>query len=115
VNNILCRPVLLTVGTLIVGSPVPAAAAAPFDGRWVSDLSACASDGPLIVTSQALRWREAACAISRSYRVGDTWHIGARCSAEGATSDIAIKLEMRGERLVLGWPGAPAEELRRCP
>src|SRR5262245_53764139 len=97
----------------------PARAAEPFDGRWAADVSACAGEGdprsPLIVTSQTLRWREAACVIRTSYRVRDAWHIGARCWAAGATSNVPIKLEMRGERLLLDWAGAAAEELRRCP
>jgi len=110
------RIILATFASLVV---TPAWAAAPFDGRWAADLSVCASEGdptsPLVVTSQVLRWREATCAIRTSYRVNDAWHIGARCWAEGATSNVPIKLQMRGERLVLDWGGAPAEELRRCP
>jgi len=94
-------------------------AAEPFDGRWAADLSVCASEhgaiSPIVVTSLALRWGEAACAIRRSYRVKDIWHIGARCWTEGATSDVPIKLQMRGDRLVLDWAGARPEELRRCP
>ena len=105
--------------TCMVLVAMPATAAEPFDGRWAADLSVCASaDGaisPIVVTSLALRWGEAACAIRRSYRVKDIWHIGARCWAEGATSDVPIKLQMRGERLVLDWAGARPEELRRCP
>jgi hypothetical protein len=97
----------------------PAPAAEPFDGRWAADLSACAREGdaasPLVVSALSLRWREAACTIRTSYRVRDAWHIGARCWAGGATSNVPIKLEMRGERLVLDWAGAPPEELRRCP
>ncbi len=111
------RPVVLAAFVLSVAGP--AQTAESFDGRWTTDLQACASEGdpmsPLVVSSQALRWREAACAIRISYRVRDAWHIGARCWAEGATSNVPIKLEMRGERLVLDWAGAPAEELRRCP
>ena len=107
--SVVCAPVLA----------VPAPAAEPFDGRWAPDVSACASEsGPaslLVVTSLSLRWRDAACAIRSSYRVRDAWHIGARCWAEGATSNVPIRLELRGDRLVLDWAGAPAEELRRCP
>jgi hypothetical protein len=98
---------------------MPAQAAEPFDGRWTADPSTCMREGdptsPLVVTSLSVRWRESACAIKTSYRVGDAWHIGARCWAGGATSNVPIKLQLRGDRLVLDWAGAPAEELRRCP
>lgn len=91
----------------------------PFDGRWAADTRACGgekTDMPLlIVNSLSLRWREAACSVKNSYRVRDTWHIGARCWAGGATANVPIKLELRGGRLVLDWAGAPAEELKRCP
>jgi hypothetical protein len=97
----------------------PAWAGGPFDGRWAADVQACESRSAatplLVVNSLSLRWREAACAIRTSYRVRDAWHIGARCWAGGATGNVPIKLELRGERLVLDWAGAPAEELRRCP
>ena len=97
----------------------PALAAQPFDGRWVADLSACAAEGraisPLVVTSRSLTWTGAACMVGTSYRVGDAWHIGARCWGEGAISNVPIKLTIRGERLVLDWARARPEELRRCP
>ena len=97
----------------------PALAGGPFDGRWAADTQACSSEKPekplLVVNSLSLRWRDAACTIRNSYRVRDTWHIGARCWAGGATGNVPIKLELRGDRLVLDWAGAPVEELRRCP
>jgi hypothetical protein len=97
----------------------PLWAAEPFDGRWAADVSACTGEGdfasPVVVTSQALRWRDAFCAIRTSYRVKDVWHIGAHCWAEGVNSNVPIRLQMRGDRLVLDWKGARAEELRRCP
>ncbi len=97
----------------------PTLAAEPFDGRWAADAQACGSENAatpfLVVNTLSLRWREAACAIKTSYRVRDSWHIGARCWADGATSNVPITLHIRGERLVLDWAGAPAEELRRCP
>jgi len=86
-------------------------AAEPFDGRW----GACEAGATLVVTSMSLQWRDASCAIRTSYRVGDAWHIGARCLAEGVAADVPIKLELRGGRLLLDWAGAPSEELRRCP
>ena len=107
---------LVLAGALIAS---PACAAEPFDGRWAADPATCAREGdltsPLVVGPLSVRWREAACAIRSSYRVGDAWHIGARCWAGGATSNVPIKLQLRGDRLVLDWAGAPAEELRRCP
>ena len=98
---------------------VPACAAEPFDGRWAPDAQACIGEGviasPVVVNSLSLQWREAACVVRTSYRVRDAWHIGARCWGEGAISNVPITLRMRGEQLLLGWAGAPAEELRRCP
>jgi hypothetical protein len=95
-----------------------ASAGEPFDGRWAADAKACSSDGPamplLVVDTLTLRWRDAACSVRTSYRVRDALHIGARCSVDGAASDVAIKLELRGERLVLDWAGTSGEELRRC-
>jgi hypothetical protein len=89
------------------------------DGRWAADAKACSSDGPamplLVVDTLTLRWRDAACSVRTSYRVRDAWHIGARCWADGVASDVAIRLELRGERLVLDWAGTSGEELRRCP
>ena len=97
----------------------PASAAAPFDGRWSIDPQACDSEDNamllLIVTPLLLRWRGDACAIRTSYRVRNSWHIGARCWSARMTSDIPIKLQIQGERLVLDWAGAPALELQRCP
>jgi hypothetical protein len=101
------------------GSTLSARAGEPFDGRWASDLEACAGASapasPVVVNSLSLQWREAACVVRTSYRVRDAWHIGARCWGEGAISNVPITLRMRGEQLLLGWAGAPAEELRRCP
>jgi hypothetical protein len=111
-----CRCLVLACALPAVS---PALAAEPFDGRWAPDPSACAggatTGSPLIVTSQALTWPGAACLVGSSYRVRDAWHIGARCWGEGVVSNVAIKLTMRGERLVLDWARARPEELRRCP
>ena len=96
-----------------------ACAAESFDGRWAAHAQLCNSESSvvslLVVDSLSLRWREAVCAIRTSYRVRDAWHIGARCWADGATSNVPIRLEIRRERLVLDWAGAPAQELTRCP
>jgi hypothetical protein len=108
---------VLAIGVL--AAIKPAHAGDTFEGRWAADVQSCASENDamprLVVNSLSLRWREAACAIQRSYRVRDAWHIGARCWADGASANVPIKLELRGERLVLDWAGTPAQELRRCP
>jgi hypothetical protein len=96
----------------------PALAAEPFDGRWAIEPSACTgtvAGWPLVVTSQSLTWPGAICLVGSSYRVRDAWHIAARCWGEGTLSNVAIKLTMRAERLILDWPRARPEELRRCP
>jgi hypothetical protein len=104
---------------IAISAVMPSSAGEPFDGRWAADAHACEGENIamalLIVTPFSLRWHEAACAIRTSYRVKDAWHIGARCWADGAAGNVPIKLEMRGERLMLDWAGTPAEELRRCP
>jgi hypothetical protein len=109
--------IALAAGALAVA--VSARAGAPFDGRWASEAGACSSENEaapvLVVSPFLLRWRAAACVIGRSYLVGDAWNIGARCVADGATANVPIKLEVRGERLLLDWAGAPTQELRRCP
>ena len=102
-------------------APTSVWADGPFDGRWAADPQACANGygaAPMLVVnslSLSLRWREAACVIGRSYRVGDAWNIGARCWSDGATANLPIRLDLRGDRLSLDWGGAPAQELRRCP
>ena len=110
-------PAVLLAAAL--AAAVPAAAGAPFDGRWSGDPQGCGSGSAapsfVVIDALSLQWREATCVVRTSYRVGPAWHIGARCWGEGAVSSVPITLRMRGERLVLDWAGAPAEELRRCP
>jgi hypothetical protein len=107
------------VAVAVLAFAVPARAGAPFDGRWAANVQACEGKNGatplLVVNSLSLRWRDAACTIRNSYRVRDAWHIGARCWAGGATGNVPIKLEMRGDRLMLDWAGGPVEELWRCP
>jgi hypothetical protein len=69
----------------------------------------------LSVSPLVLHWRDATCVIQRSYLLRDAWNIGARCVADGAAANVPIRLELRGERLLLDWAGAPAQELKRCP
>ena len=86
------------------------------EGRWAADAQNCSSAASfLVVDALSLRWRDAACAVKTSYRLGDSWHIGASCWADGATSHVPIKLELRGDRLLLDWASAPPQELHRCP
>ena len=107
---------LLAAATVLAVCPV---AAQPFDGRWAADPQACTDEStpvaPIIVTPLLLSWPAAACAVRTSYRVGDAWHVSARCWGEGAISEVPIRLQMNGDRLVLNWAKARAEELRRCP
>ena len=103
----------------VLAAVAPALAAEPFDGRWAADPSACAGEGvgpsPIFVTSQSLTWSGATCTVGTSYRLGDAWHIGARCFGEGMVSNVPIRLTVRGGRLILDWPRARPEELKRCP
>jgi hypothetical protein len=100
----------LLVTGLLAG---PAAADQSFAGRWAADPHACT--GALEVRAQSLHWRDADCAIRTSYRVRDTWHIAARCLADGAVASVPVKLQRQGERLLVDWAGTAPEELRRCP
>jgi hypothetical protein len=108
----------LVMAACAMSAASAASAAEPFDGRWVADLSSCkgagTAAGPLVVTSQSLTWPGAVCMVGSSYRVGDAWHIGARCFGEGVVSSVAIKLTVRGERLILEWARTRPEELQRC-
>jgi hypothetical protein len=89
------------------------------EGRWAAQLEACSATNAavplLVVEALSLRWREATCEVRTSYRVRDAWHIAARCLADEVARDVPIKLEFRGRRLVLDWPGAPAQLLHPCP
>jgi hypothetical protein len=111
------RAAVLTLCVLAIA--IPAAAAETFNGRWAADAQVCESEDNamllLVVTPLLLRWRDAACAMRTSYRVRDAWHIAAQCWAGGSTGNVAIKLQLRGERLMLSWAGASPAELRRCP
>jgi hypothetical protein len=97
----------------------PAAAGAPFDGRWAADVSRCADDwlwgSPVTVTSLSVSWPGAYCVVSTSYLVRDVWHVSARCWGEGSVGNVPIKLQVRGDRLMFAWGPAQPEELRRCP
>ena len=74
-------------------------------------------DTPLIVDGMAIRWFNADCTIVGSYKVAEAYFLQARCTVEGKTSTIPIPimLELRGDRLRLGWNREPIEEMQRCP
>jgi hypothetical protein len=108
----------LAMGALL--GATPACAAEPWIGRWAPDIKACNGTGgnalwPLQVTPLALKWPATHCTVHKSYKVGQAWHVGARCSGDGVVSMVPMRLQMRGDRLVLDWGRARAEELRRCP
>jgi hypothetical protein len=71
-------------------------------------------DTPLIVDGMAIRWFNADCTIVGSYKVAEAYFLQARCTVEGRTSTIPIMLELRGDRLRVGWNREPIEEMQRC-
>ncbi len=96
------------------------AAAQTAGGRWALGPHACDGelhsrpDTPLIVETVAVRWFNADCAVVSSYRVKDVWYLQGRCTAEGRTATIPIMLDLRGDRLLVGWNREPVTEMRRC-
>ena len=106
----------LALAACVVTAATPALAADTVYGRWAADMATCTDENavlsPLVVTLSALQWPDTICTIRTSYRVGDAMHISARC--EDAATDIAVKLQLRGARLVIDSYGA-LTELRRCP
>ena len=98
----------------------PAVAGAPFDGRWAADPSDLHQRRQRRrrrsrSRSQSLAWPGAFCAIGTSYRVRDAWHISARCWGEGTVSNVPIRLQMRGDRLVLDWAKRAAGRTAALP
>jgi hypothetical protein len=71
-------------------------------------------DTPLIVDGMTIRWFNADCTVVGSYKVADAYFLQARCTIDGKTSTIPIMLELRGERLRVGWNREPIEEMQRC-
>jgi hypothetical protein len=104
---------------VIVSAASPTLAAESFDGRWATDLRACTDENaavaPITVMPLWFTWPGAACMVRTSYRVGNAWHVSARCFGEGAISEVPIRLQLHGNRLVLNWPKARPEDLHRCP
>jgi hypothetical protein len=97
------------------------AAAAAQEARFAFAPIACDGEAftrretPLILSDSSIRWFDTDCTIVGSYKVGEAWYLQARCSAWGKTSTIPVMLELRGERLRVGWNREPIEEMQRCP
>ena len=62
----------------------------------------------------SVRWFNADCAVVSSYRVKDVWYFQGRCTVEGKTATIPIMLDLRGDRLLVGWNREPVTEMQRC-
>jgi hypothetical protein len=89
-------------------------------GRWARAPYACDGelftrmDTPVIVERMSVRWFNADCQVVSSYRVKDVWFLQGRCTVEGKTSTIPLMLDLRGDRLVVGWNREPVVEMQRC-
>ena len=96
------------------------AAAQSTGGRWARGEHACdgeaftRADTPLIVEPMSVRWFNADCTVESSYRVKDIWYLQGRCTVERKTATIPIMLDLRGDRLVVGWNREPLTEMQRC-
>ena len=44
----------------------------------------------------------------------DIWYLQGRCTVEGKTATIPLMLDLRGDRLVVGWNREPVSEMQRC-
>jgi len=102
--------------TLVAGS---AAAQAP-GSRWALNPNACDGEAftreqtPLILEPMAVRWFNADCAIVSSYRLKDTYYLQGQCRVDGKVSTIPIMLDVRGDRMRVGWNREPIREMQRC-
>jgi hypothetical protein len=91
------------------------------DGRWALSRDACDGEAhtrretPLISEGLAVRWFASDCTVVSSYKVGQASFLQARCVTEGVARTIPIMLELRGERLRVGWAKEPVVEMERCP
>ena len=97
------------------------AAAQTLGGRWALAPFACDGEAftrpetPLLVERLSVRWFNADCTVVSSYRVKDVWYLQGRCMVEGRTNTIPIMLDLRGDRLLVGWNREPVTEMQRCP
>ena len=89
--------------------------------RWAFESYACDGEAftrretPLIIEGMSIRWFNSDCTIVSSYKVAQAWYLQAQCTTEGKTGTIPIMLELRGDRLRVGWNREPIEEMQRCP
>ena len=96
------------------------AAAEAIDGRWALDPFACDGEAftrpetPLLVEPLSVRWFDTNCTVVSSYKVNQTWYLQGRCLSEGRTATIPIMLDLRGDRLRVGWNREPIQEMQRC-
>jgi hypothetical protein len=108
------------VAAMLAATGAPARGADAVTGRWAADPSSCslfslnAEQSPLIVTDNAVRWRDDACRIARMYKTGDTVHIQAMCWSFTGEHSIPVSLRPHGGRLQVTWDRAPRGDLRRC-
>jgi hypothetical protein len=95
-------------------------AAESVDGRWALGPFACDGEAftrpetPLIVRAMSVRWFDSNCTIVSSYKVNQTLYLQGRCLSDGRTATIPIMLDLRGDRLRVGWNREPIQEMRRC-
>jgi hypothetical protein len=88
--------------------------------RWALSSAACSGEqftrpeAPLIVQGMAIRWFSFDCTVVSSYKVAQARHLQGRCTSEGRTATIPILLEVRGDRLRVGWNREPIVEMQRC-
>jgi hypothetical protein len=96
------------------------AAAQTLGGRWALGPHACDGEAftrpetPLIVEPMSVRWFNADCTVVSSYRVKEVWFLQGRCTVEGRSNTIPIMLDLRGDRLLVGWNREPITEMQRC-
>lgn len=104
---------------VLAASIAPLAAAETVNGRWAADPAACsyfgsAEQSPLIVSDNAVRWRDDTCRIARMYKTGDTVHIQAMCWSLSGERSIPVSLRRHGGLLQVTWDRARRGEMRRC-
>ena len=105
---------------LLLSIAASGAAAEMAGSRWALTPDACDGEAdtraqtPLIIEPMAVRWFNADCTVVSSYRLKDVYHLQGQCRVEGRTSTIPIMLDLRGNRLLVGWNREPVREMQRC-
>ncbi len=88
--------------------------------RWALSSAACSGElctrpeTPLLFDLMSLRWFNLSCKVVSSYKVGQARHLQGQCTGDGRTATIPIMLELRGERLRVGWNREAIVEMQRC-